>query len=489
MDPSNIPPALHTAISHPPRLPSEIMDPSNIPPALHGPIDTSRTGAELVAIASALGVPGVQVGKKPPAKKILVERIRQRMDANPQLSTQPELQGLYVYRRESQTNGNSKEAIRKTSADKTVEDTAEKGKAEGGTRAYKTLVTALHTTDPPARHLTYHSSATFTRDQKAAGSGMPAIDHVSGESGTSASLLLAVPAKVGHSSKDQMVESNEIKARELGYSQAVPPAQQGQGGFGYAIPPRTPSPPLQHQQTQLKLPRTPRTPSNKLTGSQYISVTFVDFNTRTASRSVIVQSGPTLPIYTKSEAGEVGLFVKLSDLIPAALDMDTPLKMSDSRLSRLPFQADAPPIMIGSVKAIEDGNAKPLTLSKVDEYKLAVDGAGGYSCDVLLHWSNAELDRVPATQPQQMLANAHRAPSRINKTFPEGTLSINGALIKYLRELIDKDNTGWKKSERGPRLTLTTNLQQSSHARKPSFFNTKDTRIDHSEQLSERNHT
>lgn len=92
--------------------------------SLVGPVNNKRKKADLVEIASALGLDPVGTVNE------LVGHIKKHLKGNEQLSTDPQFQGLYVYR-----PGAAGAAIptksTKNSADKSAEDVIEGEKPRG----------------------------------------------------------------------------------------------------------------------------------------------------------------------------------------------------------------------------------------------------------------------------------------------------------------------------------------------------------------------
>ena len=89
----------------------------------------SRNRAELNAIADAMGL----VSRDASNKQTLIKWIKTYMDEHPELATQPRFQGLFAYRANTGPEGGKKSSgVKKTSADKTIEDIAAAKQASDG---------------------------------------------------------------------------------------------------------------------------------------------------------------------------------------------------------------------------------------------------------------------------------------------------------------------------------------------------------------------
>ncbi|KAK7059936.1 hypothetical protein R3P38DRAFT_3303631 [Favolaschia claudopus] len=110
---------------------------------------------------------------------------------------------------------------------------------------------------------------------------------------------------------------------------------------------------------------------------------FNENNYLDAPRPVIVDKFPVA--MTVDSQGLREYSTRLSDLIPAAVDNDSPIKARGGRLYRPNFRPDqAGHLQLGTVEAVVNGNSKPL--QPLDEYVLHHAHDGFFVCD--LFWDN-----------------------------------------------------------------------------------------------------
>ncbi|KAK7021477.1 hypothetical protein R3P38DRAFT_2629046 [Favolaschia claudopus] len=137
--------------------------------------------------------------------------------------------------------------------------------------------------------------------------------------------------------------------------------------------------------------------------SAMIQVNFFNENNYLdAPRPVIVGEFPVA--MTVDGHGLREYSTRLSDLIPAAVDNDSPIKARGGRLYRPNFRPDqGGHIQLGTVEAVVNGTSKPLQPRLVDEYVLHHAHDGFFVCD--LFWDN----HSPSNDPNVLMTHPANA--------------------------------------------------------------------------------
>ncbi|CAL1710819.1 unnamed protein product [Somion occarium] len=323
-----------------------------------GPINNKRKKAHLQAITLALGID--DNGKV----LELVDRINRHIkEHHAHLSIDPRFQKLFVYRPDtvSSTKADSKETG-KTSADRTAEDLAEQQKAaQEPTGAHKKLLDLGVSTDPPAQfeRLDAHPSITVGPQES-----HNAVDFCS---------------SLSHSSDGDLPSPR----------------------------PTTPTNEVNNMEDPEELMMKTVTPVRMQHGiDKSVVVAFHDYhNHGKPAHEVWLPDDHGVPVICERQGDEAVFTTRLSDLLPVAIEHDTPVKSKGGRLYRAGFTASGSRISLGSLdtillaaksKRVED-IPKTLRLSKVNKYALREKEADDVLvCDIYLDSSSSQDIMAPA---------------------------------------------------------------------------------------------
>ncbi|TBU37013.1 hypothetical protein BD309DRAFT_1023890 [Dichomitus squalens] len=291
--------------------------PGQTPPTLHGPVNMTRTAAELTEIAKALNI-----WKYKDSKKTLVSKISTHLRANPNLAKESQFQGLFAYRPDK----DAAKAPTKNSADRDAEDKAEASKGAGTvTGALKMLSEHGIARDPPARVArlnirTTRSSVHQSEPQETISAGAELSSSSAFESPPASPLEPIIMGGMD-SDPDQISE----RAKE-------------------------PSP----KQTNLIVAFERDTGSGKSVDEVHIPHT------------------QQLAIHERDEQGNICTYVRLSELLPVAFKyVSTPMKKRGGRLFRPGLSSEGAQVDIGSLESIaRQERLKYLESEKVNHYLL-----------------------------------------------------------------------------------------------------------------------
>ncbi|KAH9932373.1 uncharacterized protein B0H18DRAFT_1102492 [Fomitopsis serialis] len=376
---------------------------------LKGPVDMSRRKAELMDIASGLGLS--TVGNK----KTLIQQITEYLGNHDDLCLDPKFQGLFAYRPDTKIASGGRSQTKqgsKTSADKVTEDdtAAQASQEKTATGAGKTLQSLQISTDPPPR---------FTRLQSANEAAISTRDDSSLSPMSSPAVL---PQDIGSEGGDiSAVEVEELAPTD------IQPADLPH------TPPKWP----------VGLPST----VDNIGPKQDIVVAFHRTSGDAVQSTLEAADGTTL--YT----------ARLSELLPAAINQASPVKAAGGRLYRAGFSTESSKVSLGSVKSVVEGNGHQFEYNRVDLYKLqrTTDG-DSLLCNVYLdgttvvgqdskdHASSAmQADKIAALDiPASLQKDAHPAPDMVSRT--QNTSGTDKDFLGYLRELLDAPSKPWPRA-------------------------------------------
>ncbi|KAH9927555.1 hypothetical protein B0H21DRAFT_838358 [Amylocystis lapponica] len=398
--------------------------------SLSGPVNSKRRKADLVKIAEGLSLDSTGTIRE------LVPRINAHLQANQQLSTDPRFQQLFSYRSGEGSGGQalSKETG-KNSADKAADDMAEQHKsATSGTGtatgASKKLLEHKILSDPPPQFQPLRVPVPRT------------------------------PVKPPH------------RLPQAAFSLFSQGAQDDNFESGSSPEPSATPIVLDDDDDDLSsMMETLRTPSkrpkegykntaNKGTTPNFV-VTFHDHNNHTApAQEVWVPGG--VPVQHEHVNGADSYFVRLSDLLPLAIEQSTPIKARGGRLFRPGLAADKSRIQLGSISALlEPGKSLPLLkMERVNKYRLNHLRDGDeemLTCDVFID--------APAAMPNTASSSGGGDTSSHSLTGGPGTAVIQKTayvnprqevgnpqanlerFIGFLRELLGGSDSEWRKAK------------------------------------------
>ncbi|KAI0704363.1 hypothetical protein BC835DRAFT_1302977 [Cytidiella melzeri] len=400
-----------------------------------GPVNKTRRKDDLIDIARAIKIPQHDtMDYHNVNKEKLVKLIRDHLDAHQaRLSIDPKFQVLYAYR---PTTGRAVAVTsHKNSADKAIEDAAENAKLQpAATGAHKKLLDAKRTTDPPGQRGNYQLLVT-TRSKHDTEQPF----HRDASSGLSSVSPLSSP------SPSAQVAGRKERSEQPTAFQSPPPDTQN---IVVGVPPRPGSPP--------RTSGLPSTPKKQTVRTDYnIRVTFRDIDGHRDPQEVWIAGGQNIPIDRRlSESGKhEACFARLSSIVPAALEQDTPIRKAGGRIWRTATGTDRAKINIGSIESfLKEGKLKALCLPQVDMYELEKLSDGNLACEVLLQCE-------PRTQQPQELQPSKVAvvpvappptPSKMkartkNASKPAPNFDDND-IIKYFRGLFDSPHE-WDRAE------------------------------------------
>ncbi|KZP06771.1 hypothetical protein FIBSPDRAFT_966172 [Athelia psychrophila] len=347
----------------------------------------------------------------------LANRIKPHLEANHEaLSQDARFQGLYVYR-----SGNTIAQTEKNSADKTTEDHVEASKPpQTATGANKKLIDLKTTVDPPAQHGRLGDVIRKIAKPKVTFNTGSQEDDASSSAG-------------GDSDLEDPLKPNEPSS-----------------------PPRSAINGLDDWENY-----------NSVYNSNIIVNFFDRTNSELAPREIWVAESPVVPVEVTgsgSAADEFSASVSLSQLLPAAIQNDSPMKARGGRLYRKGLNSGSAHVPLGSIDSLVEGRSSALSFARVNQYKLNVNETGEYVCDIFWEGPVASgemvAEAIPAartltsTEPKQMIKSEVVAagPSTIAAapTFNSGTRAT--AIMESLQEAFRKV-AGWRRKLNVPATT------------------------------------
>ncbi|KAI0753969.1 hypothetical protein C8Q80DRAFT_1349912 [Daedaleopsis nitida] len=389
---------------------------------ISGPVNNNRTRADLVEIATALGL----CTTSKDGKTKLVPLIQKHLKAHPELADQRAFQSL---------QGGRKKGTQQ-------KDTEEDAVGQGGgkvTGANKVLRDMNITTDPPPRH-TRRSSAALTQAL-----GTPAlkeanIDSLNDDSSTTGSSPPTTPAADGlqRAFDDKHEHSPDLAGPD----------------------PRTPVKSFATYGSSRSAGNVAGKPISKAT----VIVSFLDpDNLEGPVDEVCVEESRRLKVErTVNVEGTERVFCRLSELVPVAIEQaGTPMKNRQARLYRAGLRSDGGRIDLGSVQAIADGKrVMQPEMTKVDRFELdpVVGEDDTFVCRLFVR-DTAPVHKKPHTTavlpaPSTTTGQAHVVVSSVAtlSTDVKGAAPSQGSrskdeLVVFLRELLGGPAHAWKKAK------------------------------------------
>ncbi|KAH9921611.1 uncharacterized protein B0H18DRAFT_541674 [Fomitopsis serialis] len=428
---------------------------------LKGPVDMSRRKAELMDIASGLGLS--TVGNK----KTLIQQITEYLGNHDDLCLDPKFQGLFAYRPDtkiasggrSQTKQGSKTSADKVNEDDTAAQASQEKTATGSVpykyvtyesahrlvRAGKTLQSLQISTDPPPRFTRLQSGTSKIGGNSGGG---PAVIRLANEAAISTrddsslspmSSPAVLPQDIG--SEPEGGDISAVEVEELAPTDIQP-----------ADLPHTPP------KWPVGLPST----VDNIGPKQDIVVAFhrTSGDAVQSTLEVCVKEGRGISLVRSQAADGTTLYTaRLSELLPAAINQASPVKAAGGRLYRAGFSTESSKVSLGSVKSVVEGNGHQFEYNRVDLYKLqrTTDG-DSLLCNVYLdgttvvgqdskdHASSAmQADKIAALDiPASLQKDAHPAPDMVSRT--QNTSGTDKDFLGYLRELLDAPSKPWPRA-------------------------------------------